>query len=115
MKMSSVETHLEYLARIPLYDDEKPFLALTLLEDGHDPDNERLSNLAYETHAVKITDIRTCGDFLINEAGFQVLKHASSVRFLKDIQGMQNYKTETEQLLTGFFSAIKVVCWDFRV
>ncbi len=113
--MSCVETSLEYLAKIPLYDDEKPFLALTRLEDGHDPDKERLSNLVYETHAVKITDIRLCRDFHIDEAGFQVLKHPSSVRSLKDIPGMQNYKTETEKLLTGFFKALRVVCWDFRV
>ena len=113
--MSYVETNLEYLARIPLYDDEKPFLALTRLEDGRDPDQERLANLFYETHAVKITDIRSCGDFRIDEAGFQVLKHPSSVRSLKDIPGMQSYKTETEQLLTGFFKAVRVVCWDFRV
>ena len=113
--MSCVETSIEYLAKIPLYDDEKPFLALTRLEDGHDPDKERLSNLIYETHAVKITDIRSCKEFHIDEAGFQVLKHASSVRCLKDIPGMQRYKTETEQLLEDFFKAIRVVCWDFRV
>ena len=113
--MSCIETSLEYLAKSSLYDDEKPFLALTRLEDGRDPDKERLSNLLYEFHNVKITDIRLCLDFCIDEAGFQVLKHTSSVRNLKDIPGMQSYKAETEQLLKGFFKAIRVICWDFRV
>lgn len=113
--MSCVETSLEYLAKNSLYDDEKPFLALTRLEDGRDPDKERLSNLLYEVHNVKITDIRSCLDFCIDEAGFQVLKHTSNVPSLKDIPGMQSYKAETEQLLTGFFKATRVICWDFRV
>ena len=113
--MSCVETSIEYLAKIPLYDYEKPFLALTRLEDGHDPDKERLSNLAYETHTVRITDIRSCHHFQIDEAGFEVLKHPKSIENLNDIQGMHNYKLETEQLLTSFFKAVKVICWDFRV
>ncbi|KAI9817881.1 MAG: hypothetical protein M1827_001000 [Pycnora praestabilis] len=106
--MPHIQASLDFLADIPLYDYEKPYLALLPPQEGFDPDSERTDNLEWETHSdITITDIR--GNFnlyTIEECGFQVVHHASRDLDLQSTDSLNAYKKETEVLLNKELEAI---------
>jgi len=118
--MPSLETKLSFLANLPLYEEEKPYLVLLPPDAALDP-SVPLSNLAYETHDVCVQDIRPELDsHRIEDCGFQVLDHESTVVFPENIEAasladVENYKRETENMLKESLDAKHVVCYDFRV
>jgi hypothetical protein len=117
--MSVTHSELSFLADLPLYEKEKPFLVLLPPDAPLDPSVPR-SNLLYETHKVSVHDIRNETKTVLEESGFQVLSHKSSVTFADDIYAnefstVQAYKNETEELLKTKLGAVHVICYDFRV
>ena len=115
--MPNVQASIEFLADIPLYEYEKPYLALLPPQEGFDPNEERMDNLEWETHdQLCIADIRGReDDFKLEECGFQVAHHASQVPHFADVRDIIAYRKETEALLGSMLGACHVVCYESRV
>jgi hypothetical protein len=113
--MPDIQADLEFLADLPLYASEKPYLCLLEPREGLDPDKDRLDNLEYETHyGITITDMRGRPELSLENAGFQALKHTSCFKDVVGIEDVNAYKRETEQLLLGTLKASYVLCYDLR-
>jgi hypothetical protein len=114
--MPDITADLEFLADLPLYQHEKPYLALLPPSLGKDPDQERLDNMEFETHsAIPITDIRGRARFTIEECGFEVLPHSSQHLSFENVDDVDAYKKETELLLCQRFQAVHVECYHLRL
>ena len=79
--MPDIQASLEFLADIPLYEHEKPYLALVPPYDGFDPDMDRMDNLEWEKHEdITIRDIRDqYKPLTIENCGFQVAHQSTKV------------------------------------
>ena len=115
--MPDIKAALEFLADLPLYESEKPYLALLSPREGFDPDKDRTDNLEWETHQdLLIRDIRTCSEELtIDEAGFQVSRHQSHHLAFDTMEDLEAHKRETEQLLQEILGVQHVRCYDLKV
>jgi len=117
--MPAVSIDLSFIADLPLYKEEKPFLVLLPPGATLDPSISR-TNLEYETHEVSLRNIREAPKASIEETGFEVLNHKTKVPFAEDITAnefpiVDAYKKETEELLKTTFGAVHVFCYDFRL
>ena len=114
--MPDIEAGLDFLANIPLYQTEKPFLALLSPDRQIDPEIPR-SNLQWEHHdRITIRDMREdAQNVKIEKCGFQFVNHESSISSFEDVLRVEAYKRETETLLAKELGAERVVCYDFRV
>jgi hypothetical protein len=113
--MPDIKADLEYLADLPLYATEKPYLCLLSPSDGFNPDTDRADNLEYELHrGIPLTDMRDRADIDIGSYGFQVLNHTSRFPDLESVCDVDSYKRETEQLLQESLGATYVFCYDLR-
>jgi hypothetical protein len=114
--MPDITADIEFLADLPLYQLEKPYLALLPPSADRDPDKERLNNLEFEVQrGIAITDVRNRKDFTIEECGFEALHHESQYLAFCDVVDVNAYKMETEILLRDNFGAVHVLCYDLRL
>ena len=115
--MPDIQASLEFLADIPLYEEEKPYLALLPPHHGFNPDIKRMDNLEWETHSdITIKDIRdSCDRYTIDECGFQVLEHSSKATGFDTESELRAYREETEALLRDNLQASLVLCYDLKV
>lgn len=115
--MPEITATLEYLARLPLYVTEKPYLLLLSKEHGLDPDEIRLNNLEFESHdGILIRDMRTCKeDTKVDRSGFEFCQHTSSILKFNYPGDIDDYKIETQNLLKARFDASKVVTYEARL
>ncbi|OBT85069.1 hypothetical protein VE02_07307 [Pseudogymnoascus sp. 03VT05] len=116
--MSDIEAVLEHLANLPLYEDEKPYLAL--LPPSHPihklSPGKRLNNLEWESYDTTIHDIRPdIQNYKIDECGFQVLDHESKVKNLETVESVVAYRRETEGLLKEVLGAEFAFCYDLAL
>jgi len=74
--MSSITSTVKFLAKIPLYEDEKPYFIVPLANSSLDPDSQRLTNLQFDEIPLNIQDARG-KDLHLEKNGFQVEKHVS--------------------------------------
>lgn len=56
--MPDVESKIDFLPDLPLYEFEKPFLVLPLAGTSVNPETDRNTNVELEAKPVLITDIR---------------------------------------------------------
>jgi hypothetical protein len=114
--MPDITADLEFLADLPLYQYEKPYLALLPLSANRDPDKERLDNLEFEVRGgIPVTDVRGQAGFTIERCGFEVLKHESQCLVFNGVEDVEAYKRETEMLLRERFGAVHVECYHLRL
>jgi len=115
--MPDIQASLEFLADIPRYEIEKPYLALVPPRPGFDPDTERMDNLEWETHEdIAIKDIRGQFDTLtIDQCGFQVMQHCTKVAEFERVEELRAYREETEALLRDTLQASYVLCYDLKL
>ena len=114
--MPPVHARLEYLADIPLYQYEKPYLVL--LPAHEEPvAGTRMDNLEWETHDnVILRDIREhWNSVTIERCGFQAIHHKSAFMRFDSIPILDAYRGETESLLRKRFRSSHVVCYDLKV
>jgi hypothetical protein len=99
--MPCVQTSLEYLQDLPLYEEEKPYWCFLTPRDGFDPDKQRIDNLEFEAHGnITIHDMRESGTKIsLDECGFQVLNHKTKSLSFETAEAVAAYKAETEDLL----------------
>ena len=113
--MPSVHARLDFLADLPLYQDEKPYVVLLPAHEKRDPD-QRLNNLEWEAHDVLVTDIRGLSDTLdIDRCGFQVIRHKAASLGFDSIPDLRAYQKETETLLKERYPSSHVVCYELKV
>ena len=93
----------------------KPYWELKSPEEGVDPDYKRLDNLEFESREnIEIRDIRPFKDNVqLEEYGFQVLPHTSTVYGFASAKEVDAYKFETEQMLQDALNGVFVRCYDF--
>ncbi|CZR55426.1 uncharacterized protein PAC_05314 [Phialocephala subalpina] len=115
--MPAVEASLEYLQKLPLYEEEKPYWCFLPPHEGFDPDVQRVDNLEFEHHrGITIQDIREWNPApQIEECGFQVLSHRSNFRCFQEAKDVEEYRLETEQHLKEVMEAAYVKCYDSRL
>jgi thiamine pyrophosphate-dependent acetolactate synthase large subunit-like protein len=119
--MSSILGRICFLADLPLYNTEKPFLALLA------PDvNARLDpaiprhNLEWEEHILSVRDIRDRTGYQLETSGFEACRHQSQIRNI--IHGskvthadVEAYQRETATFLKAHLDALWITCYGFRV
>jgi len=115
--MPSVQASLEYLQKLALYEEEKPYWCFLQPSEGFNPDLERVDNLEFEEHSgMKINDIRVQGkEFKFDDCGFEVLSHSSKFSRFDEANDVQAYRSETEDLLKDTLGAVYVKCYDSRL
>lgn len=115
--MPSVQASIEYLQKLPLYEDEKPYWCFLPPRDGFDPDAQRVDNLEFEDHSnIHIQDMReAAAPFKIDDCGFEVFDHESNISKFEQPGDVEDYKRETERLLTKSMDAVYVTCYDSRL
>jgi hypothetical protein len=115
--MPSVRASIEYLQKLPLYEDEKPYWCFLPPREGFDPDAQRVDNLEWEEHSdISIEDIReSATPFKIDDCGFEVLEHKTRFAKFEEMKDIVEYKEETERLLTERMDAVYVKCYDSRL
>lgn len=115
--MPDVQATIEYLQRLPLYEDEKPYWCFLPPSEGFDPDEQRVDNLEWEDHSdINIRDIRDSkSQYQINDCGFEVLEHTSQFSKFEQASDVEAYRLETEKLLKEKMNAVYVKCYDSRL
>ena len=115
--MPKVQASLEYLQKLPLYDEEKPYWCFLPPQEGFDPDTQRVDNLEFEAHGdITIQDIRESSTKIsLDECGFEVIYHKTKNLTFESAEAVAAYKQETEDLLQKAFSAVYVACYDTQL
>ena len=115
--MPTIQANIQYLQKLSLYDEEKPYWCFLQPTEGFDPDAQRVDNLEFEEHPeIQIQDIR---DFKeaprIDSSGFEVLSHQSKFSRFDQADNVFQYKSETEGLLRDRMNAVYVKCYDSQL
>ena len=113
--MSDVRSNLEFLARLPLYDKEKPYVYLPGKDEDLDPSVTKLDNLHFELHPVLIRDMRRRPELSLDECGFEFREYPSHYKRFDKVADIEGYRAETELFLAKRFNAEKVVVYDARL
>lgn len=115
--MPAVESTLEYLQKLELYEEEKPYWEFQQPHDDFDPNKQRLNNLEFEERSgISILDIRESrADANIEDCGFQVLSHKSRISHFEKASDFDEYKAETEWLLRRDMNAVYTKTYDWRL
>ncbi|KAE9379413.1 hypothetical protein N431DRAFT_397764 [Stipitochalara longipes BDJ] len=115
--MPTVQANIEYLQKLPLYDEEKPYWCFLPPSEGFDPDAQRVDNLEFEDYPeIQIEDIREFKEApKIGISGFEVLSHQSKFSRFDQADDVFQYVSETEELLRERMDAVYVKCYDSRL
>jgi hypothetical protein len=107
---------IEFLADLPIYHVEKPYLCLLSPDQKIDPDQVRLDNLEFEKHSnIKVEDIRNHPELRIEDCGFEYIQHKSAISEFSSAADVDAYERETEGLLRDRFAAVKVLTYELRL
>ena len=113
--MPDVITTLEFLARLPLYETEKPYLYLAGKDEGLDPNVMKLDNLEFERHSgITIHDMRQ-QELKFDDCGFEFDHCPSRFKQFTKREEIEGYIAETEKFLKTRFNAEKVAIYDTRL
>lgn len=114
--MPNITATLSFLANLPLYRVEKPYVIIP--EAGReDIGLDDLTNVETEKHeAIEITDIRdSISTFKLDTHGFQILPHTTKYPRLDKLPQCKGYQKEMSDLLEKHLGAEHVVTWDLKV
>jgi hypothetical protein len=107
---------IEFLADLPIYHTEKPYLCLLSPDQKIDPDQVRLDNLEFENHSnIHVEDIREHPELRMEDCGFEYVRHKSAISEFASPSDVDAYKRETEGLLRDRFAAVKVLTYELRL
>ena len=114
--MPSTVAEIEFLANLPLYQTEKPYLCLLSPDLKIDPDEVRVDNLEFERHnGIPVEDMREHPELHLDACGFRYIQHQSELTEFTKPSHVDAYKRETERWLEKHFSAAKVVTYELRL
>jgi hypothetical protein len=115
--MPAVQASIEYLQKLALYEEEKPYWCFLPPSEDFDPDAQRVDNLEFEVYPdIQIKDIRELNPApKIGHCGFEVLSHQSKFSRFEEPDHVFQYVSETEELLRETMDAVYVKCYDSRL
>jgi len=114
--MPPIRATLQFVADIPLYEVEKPYMVLPGRDQDIDPEDERLSNLKFESHDnILIEDMRNMRALSLSGNGFEYLQHKSQIHTFQEPGDVKDYKHETQEMLAARFDAVKVITYEVRL
>lgn len=113
--MGDIETTLEFLIDLPLYQTEKPYMIQPSVDDKFDPNDPKLRNIEWELRPVSLYDIRGKDDYSLSTSGFSVIRHVSKHLSFANIYEKEEYRQETAGNLRVLLGAEHVKCYDCRV
>ena len=116
MASETISVQVQYLQWQTLYETEAPFLRLFKPTPGAEDD--RATNLAFETKSVNVQDIRGLQTApTLDSHGFRIVDCATQVTdFSNPVSVNEKYLAECEKLLrTTVEGADEVLCFDWRV
>lgn len=107
---------IEFLADLPIYNIEKPYLCLLPPDQKIDPDQVRLDNLEFEKHSnIHVEDMREHPELCLEDCGFEYIQHKTAISKFICSADVDAYKRETERLLKDRFAAVKVLTYELRL
>ena len=116
MASETISVHVQYLQWQKLYEGEPPFLRLFKPTPGTEDD--RATNLVFETKSVNVQDIRGLHTApSLDSHGFRIVECATQVTDFSDpVSVNERYLAECEKLLRSTVEgADEVLCFDWRV
>lgn len=115
--MPDIEARLDFLEDLPLYNDETPYFYLPGKGEDVDPDDERLTNLAFRTESrIVVQDMRNMKHLRFDNCGFEYVKHhVSNVHDFVSATEVDLYISETALFLKQHFCAERVVTYDLHL
>lgn len=114
--MPDITTSVRYLAKLPLYEKEKPF-SLLPSANLHSEENFVATNLEFEVHdGILVRDLREHLDqFTLEKSGFEIKHHVPNITVLDTAEQMNDYQEEIKAWLKFLFKAEHVTCYEIRV
>lgn len=87
--MPDITTSVRYLAKLPLYEKEKPF-SLLPSANLHSEENFVATNLEFEVHdGILVRDLREHLDqFTLEKSGFEIKHHVPNITVLDTAEQM---------------------------
>lgn len=111
---ASEAVNFEYLADIPLYITEKPYV-IEQAEGVSDVDSTNVQS-AYYDQSGNLHDLRGREkDFSIESHSFCFEQHHTDLDLVYEEESMIPYAEEVNQLLKDKFKTEHVICYDLRV
>jgi len=118
MACGTVQAHVDYLKRLPLYQTEKPFQLFIPIEEG--ATDQRPSNLEFESRQCTFHDVRNeLSSCQLDSEGFEVLRHPTQMdpmsfeqRELVESQYLEEVKDILQKVDGGYD---KIFIFDWRV
>lgn len=110
-----VQTTLEFLKDLPLYEKEQPYFIVPRPDFSGDPC--KLRNIEWESQAVTIHDARKAQvlNLGMETTGFQTIQHVASHLKFQTPDDKRAYCVEIETCLKKLLNAEQVICYDCRV
>ena len=114
--MPDIYAEIDFLARLDLYANERPYIMLLGVEDEID-DDVPITNLQFETKSkILIQDMREHPELNFSQCGFEFLRdHQSRVTVFETEGDIMLYKRETEALLSSHFDAVKALTYEVKL
>src|SRR2546421_6824053 len=107
---------IEFLADLPLYNREKPYLCLLSPDQKIDPDQVRLDNLEFEKHSnIHVENMREHPGLRLEDCGFEYVQHKTTISEFTGAADVDAYKRETDALLKDRVGAARGRAYDLRL
>ncbi|KAF2759931.1 hypothetical protein EJ05DRAFT_509607 [Pseudovirgaria hyperparasitica] len=113
--MPDIVTSIEFIADLPLYKNEKPYQVLVSAAEYDS--SVTTNNLKFEKRdSVLIRDVREQKEpFDLNEVGFTILNHQTSVSEIKTNEEVAEYRSETQTYLKKLLDVECVYTFDVKL
>ncbi|KAI1458142.1 hypothetical protein F4805DRAFT_425682 [Annulohypoxylon moriforme] len=112
-----IETHIDFIADLPAYREEKPFFLHPSASEDVNLDEIKTSNVEWDTKPVTVHSMRNREDITLEKNGFCYIKHES--KNIPDLgtstEVLADYRKESEDLLQSFLDAEFVHCYDCKM
>ncbi|KAM5361676.1 hypothetical protein ACJZ2D_012953 [Fusarium nematophilum] len=114
---ADIQTTIDFIADLPLYDEEKPYLLHPSASAKVDVDQIKTTNVEWNKTGVTVRSMRNKPDISLEKNGFCHVQHES--KYLPGpgmgADAVANYRRETEDLMRSLFNAEFVHCYDYRI
>lgn len=114
--MPKIITNIGFLADIPLYQHEKPYVVFLPIDNKLVKENVKTDNLQFDIRrGITVEDIRELPTApCLETTGFQILNHSSPNLVFSSADDLKVYKLETASLLKKELGAVEVICYDAK-
>jgi hypothetical protein len=113
----SIQTTIDFLADLPLYEEEKPYYLHASAAADDRLDVVKITNIEWDTKPVTVHSMRDNPDLDFEKNGFCYVKHESKCppHPAMGLDHVERYRQESEALLRDLFQPEFVLCYDYKV